>query len=40
MRLFLLLTTTRLGSRHLVLGVETLLAMALCLLVVRAVTQL
>jgi len=40
MRLFLLFTTNRLGSRHLVLGVETLLAMTLCLLVVRAITQL
>lgn len=40
MRLIVLLTGDRLGSRHLMLGVETLLALTLCLLVLRAVVQL
>jgi hypothetical protein len=40
MRLFLSLASNRLGSRHLMLGTETLLALTLCLLVVRAVLQL
>jgi hypothetical protein len=40
MRLFLSLASARLGSRHLMLGAETLLALTVCLLVVRAVTQL
>jgi len=40
MRLYSLLTTNRLGSRHFALGVETLLAYTLCMLVLRAVTQL
>jgi hypothetical protein len=39
MRVFALLTGNRLGSRHLVFGVETLLALTLCLLVARAVAQ-
>ena len=39
MRVFALLTGNRLGSRHLMLGVETLLALALCLLVARGVVQ-
>ncbi len=39
MRLFLSLASDRLGSRHLMLGAETLLALTVCLLVVRAVTQ-
>ena len=34
-----MLTGNRLGSRHLVFGVETLLALTLCLLVARAVAQ-
>ena len=40
MRLYSLLTTNRLGSRHFALGVETLLAYTLCMLVLRAVAQL
>src|SRR6266566_5531244 len=40
MRLFLSLASARLGSRHLMLGAETLLALTVCLLVVRAVAQL
>ena len=40
MRLFLSLASARLGSRHLMLGAETLLALTVCLFVVRAVTQL
>ena len=40
MRLFLSLASDRLGSRHLMLGVETLLALTLCLLVAQTVTQL
>ncbi len=39
MRFFWISTGDRLGSRHLTLGVETLLALTLCLLVLRAVTQ-
>ena len=39
MRLFWSLASDRLGSRHLMLGAETLLALTVCLLVVRAVTQ-
>jgi hypothetical protein len=40
MRLFLSLASARLGSRHLMFGVETLLALTLCLLVLSTVTQL
>ena len=40
MRLFFSLASDRLGLRHLMLGAETLLALTVCLLVVRAVTQL
>lgn len=40
MRLILFLTGERLGSRHLMLGVETALAMTLCLLIIRTVAQL
>jgi hypothetical protein len=40
MRLFFSLASDRLGSRHLMLGVETLLALTLCFLVLRTVTQL
>lgn len=40
MRLIVLLTGDRLGSRHLVLGVETLLAMTFCLLMLRAAVLL
>jgi hypothetical protein len=40
MRLFLSLASVRLGSRHLMLGTETLLALTLCLSVVRLVMQL
>jgi hypothetical protein len=40
MRLFFSLASDRLGSRLLVLGAETLLALTVCLLAVRAVTQL
>jgi hypothetical protein len=40
MRLITFLASDRLVSRQLMLGVETLLALTLCLLVVRAVTQL
>lgn len=39
MRLVWFLTGDRLGSRHLMPGIETLLALTLCLLVVRAVIQ-
>jgi hypothetical protein len=39
MRVFALLTGNRLGSRHLVLGVEMMLALTLVLLVARAVAQ-
>ena len=39
MRIFWSLTRDRFGSHHLALGAETLLALTLCLLVVRAVTQ-
>lgn len=39
MRLLCLLTGDRLGSRRLMLGVETLLALTACLLLVRAVTH-
>ena len=40
MRLLFSLASDRFGSRHLMLGAETLLAMTVCLLVLRAVTQL
>jgi hypothetical protein len=40
MRLFWSLASDRLGSRHLMFGVETLLALTLCLLVLQTVTQL
>jgi hypothetical protein len=40
MRLISFLASDRLVSRHLTLGIETLLALTLCLLVVRAVIQL
>jgi hypothetical protein len=40
MRLIWLLTGDRLASRHLMLGVETLLALTLCLVVLRTVTHL
>jgi hypothetical protein len=41
MRLFLSLASDRFGFRHhLMLGAETLFALTVCLLVVRAVTQL
>lgn len=40
MRIFLSLTRDRLGGAHLALGAETLLALTLCLLIVRAVTQI
>jgi hypothetical protein len=39
MRVLALLTGNRLGSRHLTLGVEMLLALTLVLLVARAVAQ-
>jgi hypothetical protein len=39
MRLTGFFTAARLGSRHVALGVETALAMTLCLLVLRALTQ-
>jgi hypothetical protein len=39
MRVFALITGNRLGSRHLMLGVEMMLALTLCLLVARAVAQ-
>jgi hypothetical protein len=40
MRLILFLTGERLGSRHLMLGVETALAMTLCLLLIRTAALL
>jgi hypothetical protein len=40
MRIILFLTGDRLGSRYLMLGVETLLAMTLCLLLIRTAAQL
>ena len=40
MRILCFLTGDRVGARHVALGVETFLALTLCLLVVRAVTQL
>jgi hypothetical protein len=40
MRLFFSLASNLLGSRHVMLGVETLLALTLCLLVVSTVAQL
>jgi len=39
MRLFWFLTGDRLGSRQLMFGIETVLALTLFLLVVRAVTS-
>jgi hypothetical protein len=39
MRLFSL-SADRLGSRHLMLGIETLLALTLCLVLARTVTLL
>ena len=39
MRVLSLLIGNRLGSRQLMLGVETLLALTFCLLVARAVAQ-
>ena len=39
MRVFALLTGNRLGSHHLILAVETLMALTLVLLVARAVAQ-
>jgi hypothetical protein len=40
MRIILFLTGDRLGSRYLMLGVETMLAMTLCLLLIRTAAQL
>ncbi len=40
MRLLFSLASNRIGSRHLMLGMETLLALTLCFLVLRTVTQL
>jgi hypothetical protein len=39
MRVFALLTGNRLGSHHLIVAVETLMALTLVLLVARAVAQ-